>query len=150
MLRQLTMQARSRSELAEILRKRNVPIEAADAVLDRMTEVGLIDDAAYAQSWVDSRQQRRHLSRSVLRRELQQKGIDRDVVAEAIGQVTVDDEREAAVALAEKKLRSMRGLDAAVKRRRIVGALARKGFGSDLVGSVLRDLDLDADETQAV
>ncbi len=144
------MQARSRSELAETLRKRNVPVEAAAAVLDRMTEVGLIDDAAYAQSWVDSRQQRRHLSRSVLRRELQQKGIDREVVDEAINQVTVEDEREAAVALAEKKLRSLRGLDAAVKRRRIAGALARKGFGSDLVGSVLRDLDLNPDETQAV
>lgn len=144
------MQARSRSELAEILRKRNVPIEAADAVLDRMTEVGLIDDAAYAHSWVDSRQQRRHLSRSVLRRELQQKGIDREVVDEAVNQVTPDDERGAAVALAEKKLRSMRGLDATVQRRRIAGALARKGFGADLVGSVLRDLDLNADGTHAV
>lgn len=150
MLRQLTMQARTRSELAESLRKRNVPADVADAVLDRMTDVGLVDDAAYAQSWVDSRQQRRHLSRTVLRRELKQKGIDGDLVDDAVEQVTREDEYRAASALADKKLRSMRGLDAAVRRRRLAGALARKGFPADLVSSILREHDLATDETGSV
>lgn len=139
-LRQLTMQARTRQELADALRRRGVPAEAADAVLDRMTEVGLIDDTEFARSWVDSRQQRRHLSRSALRRELQRKGVERDVVDEAVQNVSGDDEYAAALALAEKKLRSVRGLDDQVQRRRVAGALARRGFGADVVSSVLREI----------
>ncbi|MDO5499278.1 MAG: regulatory protein RecX [Propionibacteriaceae bacterium] len=152
-LRQLAMQARTRQELAEALRRRNVPAEAAEEVLDRMAEVGLIDDGEFARSWVDSRQQRRQLSRTVLRRELQRKGVDRELVDEAVDRVSSEDEHSAAQALAEKKLRSVRGLDRTVQRRRIAGALARRGFSSEIVQSVLRDLplgeeDLDAGEAR--
>lgn len=137
------MQARTRQELADTLRRRNVPAQAAEAVLDRMTEVGLIDDAQFARSWVDSRQQRRHLSRTALRRELQRKGVERDLVEDAVDEVSPDDEHEAARSLAERKLRSVRGLDGQVQRRRVAGALARRGFGADIVRSVLGDLDFD-------
>jgi regulatory protein len=141
-LRLLTGQARTRGELAEALRRRNVPTEAADAVLVRMTEVGLIDDTEFARSWVDSRQQRRHLSRMVLRRELRGRGVADEVVDEAVAGVTAADELQAAKALAEKKLRSMRGLDAQVQRRRLAAALARRGFAADMVRAVLRELDV--------
>lgn len=149
MLRQLTMQARTRQELSDALRRRNVPAEAAEAVLDRMTDVGLVDDAEFARSWVDSRQQRRQLSRTGLRHELQRKGVDRDLVADAIDRVSPEDEQVAARALAEKKLRSVRGLDAHVQRRRIAGALARRGFSAEIVGSVLRDLRVGEDDPGA-
>lgn len=140
MLRQLTMQARTRHELAETLRKKGVPGEAAERVLNRMVDVGLVDDEALAASWVESRQQRRHLSRRALRQELTRKGVDRDVVDEAVGAVDHDDERAAALALAEKKLRSMAGLDAIVQRRRLAGALARRGFGPGVTSSVLAEV----------
>ncbi|GAB3713654.1 regulatory protein RecX [Mariniluteicoccus flavus] len=139
-LRQLTMQARTRHELAETLRRKGVPGEAAERVLDRMDEVGLVDDARFAASWVESRQQRRHLSRRALRQELGRKGVDRDVIDEAMAEVGSDDEREAALALAEKKLRSMGGLDPVVQRRRLAGALARKGFGPSTTSSVLAEV----------
>lgn len=142
-LRLLTVRARTRGELAEALRRRNVPTDAADAVLTRLAEVGLIDDAEFARSWVASRQQRRHLSRSVLRRELRGKGIAVELVEEAMAEVGTDEELFAARSLAEKKLRSMRGLDATVRRRRLAAAMARRGFAAGIVASVLRDLDLD-------
>lgn len=146
MLRLLAGQARTRQELADALRRRNVPPEAAEAVLNRMTDVGLVDDAEFAHAWVESRQQRRGLSRTGLRRELQRKGVDRELVEDAVGQVSGEDEREAARALAEKKLRSVRGLDPVVQRRRIAGALARRGFSGEVVSSVLRELAIGSEE----
>ncbi|MVA75661.1 recombination regulator RecX [Auraticoccus sp. F435] len=145
-LRLLTVRARSRSELQTALAKRRVPPDVAERVLERMGEVGLVDDAAFAESWVSSRQQRRHLSTRALRHELQRKGIDRDQVDEALAGVEPEDEHAAALALAEKKLRSMSGLEPHVRRRRLAGALARKGFGSSLVMQVLDEVELSDDE----
>src|SRR5580765_8358900 len=54
-LRLLTERARSRHELATALRRKGVPDDAARAVLDRFGEVGLIDDATFAEQWVHSR-----------------------------------------------------------------------------------------------
>lgn len=138
------MQARSRHELAEILRKKGIPGEVSDAVLDRMTEVGLINDQAFAEAWVESRQQRRHLSRAGVRQELQRKGLDRELVNDTVAEISSDDEYAAARALAEKKLRSVRSLEPVVQRRRIAGALARRGFGPGIANQVLTDV-LNAD-----
>lgn len=146
-LRKLTAQARSREELAKALKQKQVPEEVSDQVLDRMEEVGLVDDTEFARSWVSSRQSRRHLSKGALRRELMTKGIDKDRIDEALEQVEPDDERAAAMALAQKKLRSMSNLERPVKYRRLAGALGRRGFGSGVVTSVLSEvLDADFDE----
>ncbi|GAB3624867.1 hypothetical protein GCM10027418_29520 [Mariniluteicoccus endophyticus] len=148
-LRALTMRAHSRHELAETLRKKEIPAESIERVLDRMDEVGLVDDEKFAASWVESRQQRRHLSRRALRDELTRKGVDREVVDQALAEVDPSDEHAAALALAEKKLRSMGRLDAAVKRRRLAGALARKGFSHGIVSAVLAEVLSGPDEDLA-
>jgi regulatory protein len=117
-----------------------VPAEAAQQVLDRLEAVGLIDDERLARDWVESRQARRHLSRSALRSELQAKGVDRDEIEAALEQVSRDDELRAARSLAGKKLDAMSGLAHDVKRRRIAGALGRRGFSSDVISRVLADV----------
>lgn len=142
-LRKLTASARTRHELDQALEKKDVPDEVAGLVLDRLEEVGLIDDEAFAQSWVDSRQQRRHLSRSALRRELQSKGVDRDHVDAALATVDADDELVAARALAAKRASATRGLDPLVRDRRLAGVLARRGFGSGIIATVLAELRAD-------
>ena len=139
-LRKLAAQARTRHELDQALRKKKVPDEAAAAVLDRLEEVGLVDDQAFAQDWVASRQQRRHLSKTALRRELQAKGVDRDHLDEALATIDTDDELAAAQALATKKAAAMRGLEPMVRDRRLAGALARRGFGSGIISTVLSEL----------
>lgn len=139
-LRKLTAQARSRSELAKALKQRAVPDAAADSVLDRMEEVGLVDDAAFADAWVRSRQSRRHLSRRALRQELVRKGVERDDIDGALEQVDTDAEYASAKALAEKKLRGLSGLDRQVRYRRLAGALARRGFSGGLTARVLSDV----------
>lgn len=139
-LRKLTAQARSRSELAKSLAEKDVPDEAAATVLDRMEEVGLVNDGEFAESWVRGRQQRRYLSKSALRRELTRKGVQREDIDNALEQVDPDDEHAAATALATKKLRSMSSLERDVKYRRLAGALARRGFGSGLTARVLDEV----------
>lgn len=136
-LRKLTGQSRSRHELNQALKAKQVPESVADQVLDRMEEVGLIDDAAFARDWVESRQQRRQLSRRALRHELQTKGVDREQIENALATVDGDDELVAALALAERKLRGMSGLTREVQYRRLAGALARRGFSGGVTGQVM-------------
>lgn len=139
-LNQLTSRAKSRSELEKVLARKEIPGDVASAVLDRMTEVGLVDDTAFARSWVENRQQRNHLSRRALRHELSRKGVDSETLDEALDTVDVEDEYAAAKALAEKKFRSVRSLEPEVQRRRIAGALARKGFSYSITGAVLAEV----------
>lgn len=137
-LRQLTVRARSRAELAQALRKRNVPDDIARQVLDRFTDVGLIDDAAFAGQWVASGG-RRQRSRAALRHELLGKGLASEVVAQAISEVSDDDEYAAALALARKRAAASRDLPGPTKYRRVLGALARRGFPSGLAHRAARE-----------
>lgn len=139
-LRKLTAQARTRHELQQALQKKNVPGEVAASVLDRLEEVGLVDDGTFAQDWVASRQRRRYLSRSALRRELQGKGVDRVHVDAALATVDSADELAAARALVAKKAAASRGLEPVVRQRRLAGALARRGFGSGIIATVLDEV----------
>jgi regulatory protein len=142
----LTGQARSRQELAGKLAQRGVPDELAARLLDRFTEVGLIDDAAFARQWVESRHRSRGLAPRALKQELRRKGIDDEDASEALEQIDEADQRAAARALVDKKLRSMRGLDPQVATRRLAGMLARKGYAAGLAFSVVREALADAGE----
>lgn len=142
----LTGQARSRKELADKLAKKEVPAELAARLLDRFTEVGLIDDAAFARSWVESRHRSRGLAPRALAQELRRKGVDDETAREALEQVDEDDQRAAARALVDKKLRSLRGVDHQTATRRLAGLLARKGYGAGLAFSVVREALGEAEE----
>jgi regulatory protein len=139
LLDQLTGQARSRQELADRLAKKNVPDEIAVRLLDRFEEVGLIDDEAFARSWIASRQPGKGLARRALAQELRRKGVDDEVAREALDEIDPADEEAAARALVRKKLRSLGRVDDATATRRLVGMLARKGYGSGLSFAVVRD-----------
>jgi regulatory protein len=145
-LRKLAAQARTRAELSQALKVKQVPEDAAEAVLDRMEAVGLVDDRSFAQDWVESRQQRRYLSKSALRRELSSKGVDREVIDSALAQVEAPDELRAAQALVAKKLRGMASLDAQVRYRRLTGMLARRGFNPAVIVQAVADAAADAED----
>ncbi|HEU4512775.1 MAG TPA: regulatory protein RecX [Nocardioidaceae bacterium] len=139
LLDQLTGQARSRAELATKLAKRRVPEEVAERLLDRFEEVGLVDDAAFARLWVESRQPGKGLGRRALAQELRRKGIDEEVARSALAEVEPEDEEEAARELVRRKLRTMRNVDRATATRRLGGMLARKGHSGDIVWRVVRE-----------
>ena len=139
LLDQLTGQARSRAELASKLAKRRVPDDVAERLLNRFEEVGLIDDAAFARAWVDSRQPGKGLGRRALAQELRRKGIDEEVAREALEEIDPEDEEEAARALVRRKLRTLRRVDRATATRRLTGMLARKGHSGEVVWRVVRE-----------
>ena len=145
-LRQLAMAPRSRAELMQKLEQRDCPAEVAATVLDRMTEVGLIDDQAYAQMLVRSQQSGRGLARRALARELRTKGIEDHLVEQALATISDEDERDRARALVDKRLRAMHGLGIDVQTRRLAGMLARKGYSSGVTFAVIREAIADAPE----
>jgi regulatory protein len=138
-LRRLTAAPRSRAELAADLAARDVPDEVATRVLDRFTEVGLVDDQAYAQLLVRTRRDSRGLARRALQQELRRKGVGEEESAAALDGITFDDEVATAEALVARRLPSTRGLPYETRVRRLAGLLARKGYGSGLALRVVRD-----------
>lgn len=142
----LTGQARSRRELADKLAKKEVPEELAQRLLDRFTEVGLIDDEAFARAWIASRQPGKGLATRALAQELRRKGVPDEIAREALAEIDPDDEEEAARVLVRRKLRTVRGLDPQKATRRLVGMLARKGYGAGLAFAIVKEeLRLDAE-----
>jgi len=141
-LRLLTDRARTRQELAQALARKGVPADASAAVLDRFDEVGLIDDAAFAGQWVRSRHQHRGLGRRAIAVELRRKGVADDIAGEALAAVDAESEASRARELVDRKLRSV-SIDTAEQRaaagRRLVGMLARKGYGAGVAYRVVRE-----------
>jgi regulatory protein len=135
----LTGQARSRKELRAKLAKKDVPPALAERLLDRFSEVGLVDDQAFARSWVESRQRSRGLARRALAQELRRKGIDDETAGTALDDLDPEQEEQSARELVRKKLRSMRGLDAVTATRRLAGMLGRKGYPPGLAFAVVKD-----------
>lgn len=140
-LRQLTGSAKSRKQLADKLVERDVPDDAATRVLDRFEELQLIDDVAFADSWVRGRARTRGLSRSALKRELREKGVSGETTDEALEQVSDANELDMARELVEKKVRSMPAdLDHDKGVRRLVSMLGRKGYGPGVAFRVVNEV----------
>ena len=147
-LRKLTQRDCSRSELEKALAKKLVPDEVAQEVLDRLEEVGLVNDARFGAAWATSRHENRKLSSFAIARELNAKGLDRDTIQEAVAGIDRDSELETARSLAARKRRTLAGLPRATVQRRLGGLLARKGYGSSVVTQVVGEF-LDDDEETA-
>ncbi|WP_428983046.1 regulatory protein RecX [Phytohabitans maris] len=137
-LNQLAVRPRTRAELATALARRGISPEVAVEVLERYDEVGMIDDAAFARAWVSSRHHGRGLARRALANELRQRGVDAETAGAALDDLDPDTEATTARALVDRKLRTARGEPEAVFRR-LVGMLARKGYGPGLAIRVVKD-----------
>lgn len=139
-LRLLTARARTRAELATQLTKRGYPDDVSARVLARLEEVGLVDDADFAEQWVQSRQRNAGKGKRALAAELRTKGVGDDVIAEALEGIDTGVERGKAEELVQARLRREKLTDEAddVKvTRRLVGMLARRGYGQNLAFEVV-------------
>ncbi|WP_348535851.1 regulatory protein RecX [Kocuria sp. JC486] len=147
-LRQLTASAKSRRQLEDKLADRGVPEDVAMSVLDRFEDVGLVDDAAFAETFVRSRAETRKLARPALRRDLQAKGIDPELAEQALEQRTDEDERADALDLVRRKAPSGEQLAEQLAdrktrdklTRRLVSMLARKGYAPGMAFDVVKQV----------
>lgn len=138
-LRQLEMAPRTRAQLATTLTKRRIPPEAAEEVLDRFVQVGLIDDGAYALAWVESRHRGRGLARRALSQELRQRGVGEPEATVALDTLDPEQELTTARRLVDRKLASTARLETAARVRRLVSMLARKGYPPAVALRVVRE-----------
>ncbi len=138
-LRLLTGRPRTRAQLAEAMQRRGIPDAAAAAVLARFAEVGLIDDAAFARAWVESRHHGRGLARRALSAELKQRGVDGQDISAAVSALDPADEIATARRLVAKGLAASRGKPLPTRVRRLVGLLARKGYPAPIAYRVVRE-----------
>lgn len=139
-LRLLTVRARTRAELAGQLAKRGYPDNISARVLDRLQQVGLVDDADFAEQWVRSRRANAGKGRRALIAELRTKGVDNDTIEAVLADDEPGAERTRAERLVADKLRREKlsdGDDAKLVRR-LVGMLARRGFGQTMAFDVVK------------
>ncbi len=137
-LQLLDARARSRAELADVLRQRRVPDEAATAVLDRLAELGLVDDATLAESFALARHRERGHARVAIAAALRRRGIADDVIKDAVASIDPDSESAAARQLARTRLARMGDVDDATASRRLVGLLARRGYSPETAHEAVR------------
>ena len=143
-LRKLTAAPRTRAQLADALARGGVPDDVADATLGRFEDLGLVDDAEFARQWARTRQAGRGLARRALAHELRQRGVDGELVQETLDDPELGDELETARTLARRRLAPVRDrladpLERERQLRRVLGMLARKGYGAGVAGRAVRE-----------
>jgi regulatory protein len=139
-LRLLTARARTRAELEGQLAKRGYPDDVTARVLDRLGQVGLVDDADFAEQWIRSRRVNAGKGKRALAAELRTKGVDNDVITAALEGIDAGAERQRAEQLVRNKLRreKLSGDDDAKVARRLVGMLARRGYSQTMAFDVVK------------
>ena len=135
-LRLLARRPYSSTEITRYLRRHQIDGEIIQNVIDDLTEAKLIDDDAFAAYWVEQRETFRPRSRLALRQELNQKGVEREIVAEALSEV---DEIDAARRVAQKQAGRWRGLPEAEWRAKLTRYLMRQGYPYDIVSEVVTE-----------
>jgi regulatory protein len=138
-LRLLASRPRTRAELAGALRRRRVSDGVAESVLGWFAEVGLIDDAAFARAWVESRHHGRGLARRALAAELKRRGIAAEEVREAVASLGPEDEIDTAQRLVARRIAATRGKPLPARVRQLVGMLARKGYPAGVAYRVVQE-----------
>ncbi len=129
----LTRRGMSRWELEKTLLSRDLDDQVVAEELERLESVGLIDDAALAESFVRTQHERKGLGRSALTAELRRKHISQDDIDIALEQVDDDDEQSRATELALKRAPQLHSFDLETAKRRLTGFLMRKGYASSIV-----------------
>ncbi len=124
-LRFLEPRPRSSAEVKQHLLKKRVAEDVIEAVLARLTDAKLLDDAAFARYWVENREEFRPRSERALRFELRRKGLDSDAIADAVGSI---DEDESAYRAGLARARRWSNLEYREFFEKLGSFLVRRGF----------------------
>ncbi|MCL4458618.1 MAG: RecX family transcriptional regulator [Chloroflexi bacterium] len=134
----LSYRPRSESEVRHNLLRKGLEAETIGRIIDRLKEMGLIDDSAFARFWVENRETFNPRSTRALRMELRQKGIAREIVEETLADA--HGEESLAYAAAQKRLRKLKTMDDKVAWQKIGHHLSRRGFSYDVISLVINRL----------
>ncbi|MEX0654324.1 MAG: regulatory protein RecX [Phycisphaeraceae bacterium] len=133
-MNRLARRGRSRHELDRKLRELGYEQGVRDRVLERLTELGFLDDEALGRALVREIQNRRPAGPHLLRQKLRHKGLDRALIDRLLAETReVQDQAGDAETLLRQRLRAMARLDPATRKRRLYGLLTRRGFDVDAI-----------------
>jgi len=146
-VRLLAARSRSVQEMIQRLRRKGLRPDAVDRAVGRLESAGVLDDAEFARAFARSRADRGY-GRGRILADLSSKGVERRVAERAADEV-LDESEEARLArierLARKRAGQLEGLAPEAKFRRLVGYLARRGYGGAEVFQVIRGITASAD-----
>ena len=130
----------TKSEIERQLQREGFSSDAIETSVEELIRSGHIRDRKYAENWIVRRQKSNPRGKTLLKRELVDKGIDRETAEQVIATVETEDETKVALEIAQKRAKQYKRLPPHVAKRRLHGFLARRGFGSDIVRHVLEQI----------
>lgn len=144
-LRLLKFRARSRHELYGRLTEKEFSESAVAEAMERIDAWQLLDDADFARQWVEQRSVSKGTTRTLLRRELEEKGVESAQISQALEAVTEEDERARAHELVAQRIQRRENSDLSTMeqrtkvKRRLVAFLQRRGYSSGVALSVVNN-----------
>ena len=127
----------TKSEMGQRLAREGFSEKAIGTAIEELIDSGHIRDRKYAENWVVRRQKSNPRGKTLLKRELLDKGVDRETAEQVVAQVETENEATLALQIAQKRVKQYRQLPVHVAKRRLHGFLARRGFESEIVRQVL-------------
>jgi regulatory protein len=149
LLRKLRVRSLSVREARSVLGEQGLPADEVDDVLQTFLDRGYLDDAALAEQLTHAAVDRKGHGRRVIAQTLAKRGVPRDV-ADAALEALPDDDAERALEFARSKARSMASLDGDTALRRLMGQLARRGYGGSAAMSAAKQALAEYDEPRRV
>ena len=131
-LRYAALRRRSRWEMESYLKRKDAPPALADQILSKLSDLGFIDDLAFAEAWVANRHLLRPTSRRKLQQELRAKRVANEIIEQVLRNDEVSDQEELR-SLVSRKRRQTRYQD----DTRLMQYLARQGFSYEDIKSAL-------------
>lgn len=142
-LRYLGIKPRTRNQLRQYLLRKELEEAYIEPALDRLENEKLVDDEEYARRFAASRMNSGLKGRLMIRQELQQRGVPKGIAADALAHMDSESELEAAVKLAHKKSRSLKG-ELYQRKQKLMAVLLRRGFPGRIAKEALKSVAWEA------
>jgi regulatory protein len=137
-LKLLNYRARTRKEIGQKLKEKGYDPDQIDLVVERLANVGLVEDTRYAQMWVENRNEYHPRSQRFIQMEMKHKGIEDDVIRNALESSA--DDLELATRAAKQQLRKYEHLEWSEFRQKLGAFLMRRGFSYGTIAPVVRSM----------
>ena len=144
-VRLLGVRPRSRRELEDRLARKGFDETTISIAIERMEELGYVDDEDFARFWIENRVRNRPRGKRLMASELRNKGVSKSAIDSALAETEIDEVADA-INLARRRSSQLSGLDRTAWRRRMTGYLQRRGFGWDAIKSALATVEQETDE----
>ncbi len=130
----------SKTQMSKHLTKEGFSDKTIKTIVTELIHSGHIRDRQFAEKWVQRRLKSNPRGRTLLKKELIEKGVDRKTAGQVVNAIDINDEAALALQIARKQAKKYKHLSNKVAQRRLHGYLARRGYDSDLILKIIREM----------